>query len=61
MMDSSTSRCSELNPGHINHIAHDRHTAEILLVVDLDTAKVKGIPLTLLAGADYPYIVRNLM
>lgn len=49
MMSSSTSHCSELSPGHINHTTHDRHTAGILLVADLGTAKVKGIPLTLLA------------
>lgn len=43
MMGSSTSYCSELNPGHINHIVHDRHTAGILLVADLGIAKVKGM------------------
>lgn len=67
MMGSSTSHCSELNLGHINHVAHDRDTAGILLVADLCTAKVKGIPLTLLARCrlslycEKPYVNLSLM
>lgn len=49
VMGSSASHCSELNPGHINHIAHKRHIARISLVADLGIAKVKRISLTLLA------------
>ena len=50
MTGSSPSHCSELDPGHINHIiAHDRCNSEALLVANLGTAKVKGVPLTPLA------------
>lgn len=49
MMGSSPSHCSELDRGHINHIASDRDNLEALLVANLGTAEVKGISLTPLA------------
>lgn len=46
---SSPFHCSELDPGHINHIVHDRHNSEALLVANLGTRKIKGVLLTPLA------------
>lgn len=60
MAGSSPSHCSELDPGHINHITHDRHSSESLLVANLGAAKVKEIPLTTLARCWLSYMEINL-